>query len=1263
MRDQEKSKEQLIEELRAIREENNVLKARAGRSSEFGGEAAQEPVAAPLEERNALGAIPAPLTTGLCLVNRDRTIAWADEQMARISPHDNPAGRLCYNSCAENQLLCPECPAAASFASGRVERATHYNPHHEKWYTITAHPVKDAHGETAHVLETITDITPPRLTAQTLLNCVERHRTVLDAASDGMWDYDAASGIIHFSDRFANLLGYDPGELKADFTTLLGMIHPEDLDRVEQGFTAYLAGQAKEFDNEYRLRTRSGDWIWTRCRIASMGRDAAGRPLRVLGIHFDVTGRKQAEAALAESESLIQRKLKAVLKPGEDLVTLELADILDCGALQTMMNDFYMITRVGIGIIDMKGKVLVATGWQDICSHYHRVHPETARACMKSDLHLSSGVAPGEFRIYRCKNNMWDIATPLIVGDKHVGNIFLGQFLFEDEEPDRETFRLQARKYGFDEEAYLAALDRVPRWSREKVNAIMRFYSQFAQMIASLSYGNIKLSQTIAEKDTLLDELRLSRERLSLAVEGTRVGLWDWRVQTGEVFFNEQWATMIGYTLKELHPLSIHTWIRHSHPEDLERSDISLQEHFRGDAEFYRCEARMRHKNGSWVWVLDQGKVFEWDDQGRPVRMAGTHQDITPLKLAQLELSEANRQLQRQLAYTEALLKAIPIPVFSKDAQGRYLDCNHAFTEFMGISAEDIRGKTVYELWPNEHAKVYDAKDADLLRTPKTQVYDFKIKDKDGAIRDVIFRKNVFFDEAGNPAGIIGGFLDITQLKEAEKELEDMNRNLQDLVDARTQDLLAKTRELETANDRLLALDELKSTFLTSVSHELRTPLTSILGFAKLIKREFSRFFQPMVAGVADLAIKGARLQANLEIIEHEGERLTRMINDFLDLTKIESGRLKWRDREFIPVDTFLRAATMASGLFAKESGVKLIVDVPQDLPVIFADPDRIEQVVLNLLNNAAKFTAQGRVTLAARATDEGALQFSVADTGEGIPSQERDKIFDKFHQVLKEDTLKTRPRGTGLGLAICRQILHHYGGRIWVESELGKGSTFYVELPAYAPARRLDRIPLDGEAPRTGPLVLVVDDESSICSYLSQLLTGEGYSVATAQNGRAALELARQLRPDCITMDIMMPGMDGNEVIALLRSDPDLAHVPILVITILQDYRNADVDAAVFKPINEEELLASLDSLLSRAGRRRPAIVLRRNGQEELGPYFALIACEIEHCSEAELWGRLESGFRGTIILPAWTAESVDLTRLVSHEGVQIIILPESDK
>ena len=569
----------------------------------------------------------------------------------------------------------------------------------------------------------------------------------------------------------------------------------------------------------------------------------------------------------------------------------------------------------------------------------------------------------------------------------------------------------------------------------------------------------------------------------------------------------------------------------------------------------------------------------------------------------------------------------------------------------------------MYELWPNEHAKVYDAKDADLLRTPKTQVYDFKIKDKDGAIRDVIFRKNVFFDEAGNPAGIIGGFLDITQLKEAEKELADMNRNLQDLVDARTQDLLAKTRELETANDRLLALDELKSTFLTSVSHELRTPLTSILGFAKLIKREFSRFFQPMAAGVEDLAIKGARLQANLGIIEHEGERLTRMINDFLDLTKIESGRLEWRDREFIPVDTFRRAATSASGLFAKESGVKLIVDVPQDLPIIFADPDRVEQVVLNLLNNAAKFTTHGHVTLSARATDEGALQFSVADTGEGIPSQERDKIFDKFHQVLKEDTLKTRPRGTGLGLAICRQILHHYGGRIWVESELGKGSTFYVELPAYAPARRLDRIPLDGEAPHTGPLVLVVDDEPSICSYLSQLLTGEGYSVATAQNGLAALELARQLRPDCITMDIMMPGMDGNEVIALLRSDPDLAHVPILVITILQNYRNADVDAAVFKPINEEELLASLDSLLSRAGRRRPTIVLRRNGLEELGPYFALIACEIEHCSEAELWGRLESGFRGTIILPAWTAESVDLTRLVSHEGVQIIILPESDK
>ena len=206
-------------------------------------------------------------------------------------------------------------------------------------------------------------------------------------------------------------------------------------------------------------------------------------------------------------------------KKALDVVALNLAEVVDTGAIQSLMDDFFSLTNIGVGIIDLNGKVLVATGWQDICTKFHRVHPESTKNCLKSDLELSNGVEPGTFRLYRCENNMWDIATPITVGDKHIGNLYLGQFLFEDETPDLEVFRSQAQKFGFNEEEYLAALERVPRWSKETVNTVMTFYTNLAHMISELGYSNIKIAQTLKEQDNLINLLQKSEERYRSLVE------------------------------------------------------------------------------------------------------------------------------------------------------------------------------------------------------------------------------------------------------------------------------------------------------------------------------------------------------------------------------------------------------------------------------------------------------------------------------------------------------------------------------------------------------------------------------------------------------------------------------------------------------------------------------------------------------------------------------------------------------------------------
>jgi len=233
----------------------------------------------------------------------------------------------------------------------------------------------------------------------------------------------------------------------------------------------------------------------------------------------DISDRKRAEQALRESEQRVRMKLDSILLPQGEIGNLELADIIDTQALQSLLEEFYQLLPITMAIVDIRGKVLVSVGWQDICTQFHRQHAVARLHCRESDTQLSSGVAQGQFKIYRCKNCLWDVATPIIVCGQHMGNLFTGQFFFEGESVDREVFRAQAREFGFEESAYLAALDRVPRLSKERVDATMRFFMMLAEMVAKLSYSNIMLARSLSERDHLMQSLRQSEEQLRLAKE------------------------------------------------------------------------------------------------------------------------------------------------------------------------------------------------------------------------------------------------------------------------------------------------------------------------------------------------------------------------------------------------------------------------------------------------------------------------------------------------------------------------------------------------------------------------------------------------------------------------------------------------------------------------------------------------------------------------------------------------------------------------
>ncbi len=397
-----------------------------------------------------------------------------------------------------------------------------------------------------------------------------------------------------------------------------------------------------------------------------------------------------------------------------------------------------------------------------------------------------------------------------------------------------------------------------------------------------------------------------------------------------------------------------------------------------------------------------------------------------------------------------------------------------------------------------------------------------------------------------------------------------------------------------------LEISRMKTDFIANVSHELRTPLTSVLGFAKLIRKQFSQTILPALGELSGKTEKAAkRIDDNLDIIILEGERLSNLINDVLDLTKIEAGKVEWR-AEAVAIEELIRRAAAATSALFEGKGLRLVTEIEQPLPQLVADPDRLLQVVINLLSNAVKFTAEGEVICGARLTEQG-IALYVRDSGIGISLADQQQLFERFRQV--GDTLTDKPKGTGLGLAICKQIAKHYGGTITVESAPGMGSTFTLLLPMPdagvipAPAVRLQDYLLSYEKGTTaGRTVLVVDDEAHIRALLRQELEEAGYRVHEAVDGFDAISQSKTTPPDLIVLDVMMPGISGFDVVSVLRGAPETSSIPIIILSIIDDRQRGKqlgVDRYLTKPVHIDELTESIDSLLKQRETHKKLIVV----------------------------------------------------------------------
>jgi DNA-binding response OmpR family regulator/anti-sigma regulatory factor (Ser/Thr protein kinase) len=398
-----------------------------------------------------------------------------------------------------------------------------------------------------------------------------------------------------------------------------------------------------------------------------------------------------------------------------------------------------------------------------------------------------------------------------------------------------------------------------------------------------------------------------------------------------------------------------------------------------------------------------------------------------------------------------------------------------------------------------------------------------------------------------------------------------------------------------------------------------------------------------------------------------EGERLTKLIDDVLDLAKIEAGKLEWHMETVAMAEVIDRATSATSSLF-HHKGLALVRDVAADLPPVAGDADRLLQVVINLISNAVKFTATGSVTCRARLQDDG-IAVSVIDTGMGIAAADQPKVFEKFKQV--GDTLTDKPKGTGLGLPICREIVEHHGGHIWVESEPGKGSTFSFVVPVkleLAQARspvsldvlvRQLREKVAIAPPRADdpqPNILAVDDDPHIRALLAQEFAEAGYRLRVAANGREALAEVRRERPDLVILDVMMPEINGFDVAAVIKNDPQTMDIPIIILSIVEDRTRGfrlGVDRYLSKPIDMAALFKEVGTLLDLGRSAKRVLVIDEDASavKLLSDVLQARGYSVAEASGSELVAKAVAIQPDIIMLNAILSEKQEVVQLMRFE------------
>ncbi len=651
----------------------------------------------------------------------------------------------------------------------------------------------------------------------------------------------------------------------------------------------------------------------------------------------------------------------------------------------------------------------------------------------------------------------------------------------------------------------------------------------------------------ITERKQTEEALAASDARYALVARGANDGIWDWDLRANTVYFSPRYLEILGHAPTD-GPPSLEEWTGRIHPDDAEAVLGENKRCINGEIDNFSIEYRMRHQDGSYRWILGRGASLR-DADGQVVRLAGTHTDITRRKQDEETLRESQDQLAKIFRYSP-----VGIAVTTR-SEGRIVDVNDAGARMFGYEKSDVSGRTTVELGLWQRPEDREALMAEIAARGSVVGKELELRHKNGTTVVTLYSA-VPNQVYGEPC-LLAVLVDITERKAMEQALR-------------------RSKEVAEAANRA------KSEFLSTMSHEIRTPMNTILGMADML---------------AESGLPPEHAQA-LTAIKAAGAALLGLLNDILDLSHIEAGGLILEEKA---CDIVLLASQVTDMMrpAAARKGLDLRLDVRAALPPrIACSPDRIRQVLVNLLGNAVKFTDQGEIVLEIDREEHAStgswLRLAVRDTGIGIPEEKQGVIFDRFTQV--NASTSRHHGGVGLGLAICNKLVHMLGGAIHVTSRPGQGSVFTVTLPlrsASPPPASAGLRPSRSRraAPSHKGALLLIEDSPSNAEVTRLMLEGSAFDLTWAPNGQAGLEAFRDKPFDLVLMDLEMPGMDGcqtTEALRRLEEEIGRPRTPVIALTAhaFEEYRQRSLDAGCddfqVKPIAKAKLLDTLETWMA---------------------------------------------------------------------------------